>query len=280
MATTCHNNDQKGDGILNFISKKLNTVRPKALNTFLHKEGKQIITKIEVCRIPVSSVMQGLLNVLSFGKFKRQLKKLNYDTTYHLYLTLHLSNGKIYSIEKNQRVTIIDGVKSGGECRQMIYGTKHLNDFLLTAEHDHSGERFYRYDGFKNNCQQWVKDILNSNGIYKFDTFIMQDVSELVPTYLKKFSKGTTDVLALFDYVHKGGAMKGTKQNIIEVRFRRDLWDKQTSELYLSVHQLKSKALERRGGEFVHTIKNKFDYNEYSEKRNIKQGIVIKYGFK
>jgi hypothetical protein len=165
------------------------------------------------------------LNMLSFGSIKRKMEQLGYDNLYHLYLIIHLSNGKIYRLEKNHRVIITDlrseiapsrGLGSSqskgglaptrGDCQTLVYpeNNKTLNDFILTAEEKNiSG--FYRYS-FKDNCQKFLYDLLNSNGINKFNHFILQDTNDLAPSYIKTFVKGVTGVAGIADYIYHGGS--------------------------------------------------------------------------
>lgn len=206
--------EMKGDGIISWlksfrdrINKKYLDKRPKVLTDLIESEGKQIITEIEVCRDPITGVFSKGLNILTLGKLKREMKKKGYDNLYHLYLVLYLANGKIYSIEKNERVNVIEGKKNSPttECTPVLnYGKESLGKFLMDAENKEI-KGFYRYDSFKDNCQKFVKDILNANDIRQFDKFVLQDVSDLAPSYLSKIVKGFTDILGYVDYAVRGG---------------------------------------------------------------------------
>lgn len=200
-------NKQTGSGLLNtFVHKTLES-RPKILDDLITLKGDVIIKRIEICRNPIKSIFEKLINIASFGMLKRAMDKLGYDRLYHLYLVLYLNDGSVYSLEKNQRVNIINSKISsldGGMCISIDYGKKNLRDFITTAE-DRNIDGFYRYSGFQHNCQKWVFDILNSNGINKFNDFIKQDVDQLVPKYLKKISNFVTDVAGVGDYIYRGG---------------------------------------------------------------------------
>lgn len=199
-----------GAGVMDFIKNPFGWIkkrtldgRPRILNDLLVKEGEQTITKLEVCRSPVLGVFQKAINVMTFGMFKRQMKKLNYDTMFHLYLVVHLANGNVYSLEKNQRVNVIKGKKEG-ECQSLAYGAENLNEFVVKAE-EKKIPGFYRYDAFKDNCQKWVYDLLNSNGITRFNEFVLQPAETLAPGIFKKFARGITDIAGVADYVVRGG---------------------------------------------------------------------------
>jgi hypothetical protein len=201
---------QKGSGIIDFVkdpfkwlTKRTLDARPRILNELLKKEGTQIITNIQICRVPVQSIFIKLINLFTFGMFNKALQKMNYDTLFHLYMVVTLANGRIYSIEKNQRVNVIIG-KKDGDCKGINYGVKTLNNFILDAE-DLKISGFYRYDAFKDNCQKWIFDIMNSNKLAMFNDFILQDVGSLAPELFKKFSKKITDVAGITDFVLRGG---------------------------------------------------------------------------
>ena len=192
----------EGNGLLD--------TRPKILNGVLTKDGNQTITKLEVCRKPIHRFNMATLNMLSFGSIKKKMNQLGYDNLYHLYLIIRLSNGKIYRLEKNHRVIITDlgSYQSKGDCLSLVYpeNNKTLNDFILTAE-ERKISGFYRYS-FKDNCQKFLYDLLNSNGISVFNKFILQDVSDLAPNYIRTFVKGVTGLAGLADYIYHGGASR------------------------------------------------------------------------
>jgi len=197
--------NMSGEGLFNWIKSKFLEIRPRILNDLLIQKGNQIVNKISVCRKPVLSIIQKALNILSFGSFKKNMEKLGYDNVFHLYMVLYLSDGSIWSLEKNQRVNVVKGPILGGDCQEIQYGKKTLNDFILTAE-NRNIPGFYRYDAFKDNCQKWIKDIMNSNDINNLDSFILQDVDTLVPSLLKRFAQGATDIAGVADYVIRGGS--------------------------------------------------------------------------
>jgi hypothetical protein len=210
----------RGDGIMSSlllnpfiskqISKKMLEGRPRILHDLLSKYGQLPIEKIEICRKPIVSMFRKILNVATFGKLNREMSKLGYDDLFHLYMVLYLSDGSIWILEKNQRVNVTKGKISGGECKSINYGKKNLGDFINTAERlDIPG--FYRYSAFKDNCQKWIKDILNANDITNMDTFVLQNVSTLAPNIVQNISQGITDVAGVADYVMRGGCMKCTK---------------------------------------------------------------------
>jgi len=183
----------------------LNT-RPRILKDLIKKTKGQRIDKLYVCRNPISSVFTKLLNLLTFGDFYKKLKEKNYDDLYHLFLTVVLENGEIFTIEKNQRVNVIKG-KVKGDClsERIIDKNLTISDLILNSEKKISNNQLYIYKATSTNCQQYLIDILNSSGITEFNTFIKQNVKDLIPVTLSKISNQLIKLPALLDYIVRGG---------------------------------------------------------------------------
>lgn len=193
------------------IGKKV-TGRPKVMNDFIKLRGNYYITHIQVCREPISGGLKKFMNVISFGALDRSMKKLGYDQLFHLWMAVHLNNGEVWNLEKNQRVSVKEGKrvpnrKRGGACTPLKKVSINVRHFIEKAEKENrDGDMFYRYSPFKYNCQRWVRTLLNIHGIEQFDTFILQDTDKLVPGALKKLGSTITDIAAVADVFHKGGA--------------------------------------------------------------------------
>lgn len=231
-----------GDGVVDwatdlkdrFILKYLSS-RPKVLNDLLEKEGNQIITKIDICRVPLSNKFNRLLKWASPTKYEQVMKERNYDKLFHLYLVFHLANGKTYKVEKNQRVHVLLGdvpIGQGTECRSMDYGLSNLANFITKAEHI-SG--FYRYNAFKDNCQKWVLDILNENGIHNYDEFILQKLDDIAPSYIQNIARAGTDLAGVIDYNYKGGKIDDFE--VHSIVFMKDKWNEKSSRKWLQEHE-------------------------------------------
>ena len=190
----------------NKVIKKVFLDRPKVITDLISDDGMQLVTKVEVCRVPVYGIFVSLLNALSLGKLKKQMLAFNYDEMFHLYVVLHLANGKSYRVEKNQRMKVSSSKLKDAEtvCKEMLYGRKKLGGFLASPERD-GGSNLYRYDAFKENCQDYVLRLLNSNNIYLFDNFVKQDVADLAPNIIQRLTRGITDIAGFADYVFRGG---------------------------------------------------------------------------
>jgi len=185
---------------------------PHVRNVLKETENVPIV-RAAVCREPVKSSIQKILNVVSFGAFKKKVNSLGYDQVYHLFLHVGLQNGNSYRIEKNEVVTISSGGPPSGmgsACQNVpIRGTYSINDMFNkgiqgVGEHD-----FWHYDFASTNCQHFVRTLLN--GVRwltpELQKFIMQDAGELVktvPSVFKKFGNFLTNLASKFDVLFHG----------------------------------------------------------------------------
>jgi hypothetical protein len=81
---------------------------------------------------------------------------------------------------------------------------KDIKSYIETMESKNI-PNIYIYSAFKENCQHFVRSILNANGITKYDSFISQDTEVLAPSILQKVAKGITGLAAKIDVVQRGG---------------------------------------------------------------------------
>ena len=210
IPTLSNNIDEiQGDGVIGdlqdkFIKKFLGN-RPKVINDLIKNYGTHTIIKIEVCRVAVKQLWVKLINAMSIGILKQKMKERDYDKLFHLYVIIHLDNGDRYRIEKNQRMKIIKDPKisEGTKCNP-VNVKLNLAEFIIAPEKVNM-KNLYRYNAFSENCQNYVKRLLNANGITQFNDFILQNVKDLAPGIVQKIARGITDVAGVADYVIRGG---------------------------------------------------------------------------
>ena len=195
--------------------------RPLAINNFLKLHGNKSIRRIIVSRIPVSAKVQYLAEIITLGQWSSNMKKLNYDDVYHLFMLVELDDGLLFKIEKNSRVDItLNNNKLGDTMINITDINNTLNDMFDNAEKMYGGERLYRYDPFKTNCQVLLIDLLTAiNKITpELRTYIMQNAAALVENdVLKYIAKISTDAIARTRYTIEGGKInKRNKRKIIK----------------------------------------------------------------
>lgn len=203
---------KKGSGLFSYIKSKVSKFhsalrgRPKALNELMNNTQGVGVLNITVCRKPINSVFQKVMNVLSLGKVNERLEKEKYDALFHLYAVFSLGNGETWLIEKNERVTVNRGNRNNTDCEPTLF----LNDGKDIKTYIENLEKLgvaniYEYNSTTSNCQDFIKKLLNSNGIGAYDKFILQNVANILPDVVKNFSKLLTDVAAVGNVIINGG---------------------------------------------------------------------------
>lgn len=86
---------------INYLSTiGLDKSMPVPVKKLIDQYGREKIKKIEVCRKPIFSSIENVLNATTLGKAKTYLQQNNYDHFYHLWLKLSLENGVSIKLEK------------------------------------------------------------------------------------------------------------------------------------------------------------------------------------
>ena len=75
---------------------------------------------------------------------------------------------------------------------------------LDTTRQRMGDKKYFLYDAFNNNCQVYIKNVLESINLYSTEakSFLFQDVEEMarnLPTYVKKIANLTTTSAAVVD---------------------------------------------------------------------------------
>jgi hypothetical protein len=145
--------------------------RPKAINDYLSLHGNKGLRRIIVSRKPVSAKIQYIANLVTSGGWGQNMKKLNYDDVYHLFMLVELDDGTLFKLEKNSRVDItLHDNKLGDTMINIDNIDNTLNDMFNNAEREYGLERIYRYNAFKTNFQMLLVDLISA--INKNDTSI------------------------------------------------------------------------------------------------------------
>lgn len=175
--------------------------------------GNYRIIRIWVCRVPIYSQIETVANLLSLGLFNKRKKELNYDKLFHLFMVIEAKKGDNIIFLKTERNEVVNLTKiitpkdAGGECEE-IYVNKVITvgRLIENAEKSLPAGRFWQYDAFKNNCQDYVMSLLNSSGlgIDKDYQFIKQDVNDLIIGPFDKIARKITDLASRVDILLRG----------------------------------------------------------------------------
>jgi hypothetical protein len=214
---------QEGEGISDVVHNIKEGVasrlsaRPLSMTNLLKSYGDKVIAHVEVCRQPITEAIKKALDVVSRGNISKVVAEKGYDNVYHLYCIVVFTDNSRVRLDKNHRVTIeIDPkpLRADAVCKKAVL-PKHttFEQFIIKGEKlGNDIGSFWRYSGWDNNCQKFIKALMNASGVTSLDSFIYQDTQSLIkPGVLRKFTGVVTDVAALADYAVKGGSRKRKK---------------------------------------------------------------------
>jgi hypothetical protein len=165
------------------------------------------VVGITVCRKPITPIFRTILNKLTGNNLTKKMNQLGYDQLFHLYVKFRLANGEDIRLEKNQRVMLRTGEESK-ETEQTPTLTmndgKDIKTYILNLESKNI-PNIWVYSAFDMNCQHFVRNLLNSNGITQYDNFITQNTTVLGSNFLKRMSNIITSTAAVADTIYRGG---------------------------------------------------------------------------
>ena len=189
-----------------FAPSKLNNTSTKTMKDF----GGQKIVALNVYRTPIPSMIDTALNFVSLGSWEREKKNVNYDKMFHLALIITLANGKNVVMEKNEVVNISTSYATKTDTETMnvpLKGTSlTLQELFDKARASVPEKTFYDYNAFTNNCQFFIRYILQASGLYSepIAKFVFQDTIEIIkhlPAYVSTVAKVITRTGAVVNKV-------------------------------------------------------------------------------
>lgn len=197
------------------------------ITKILDKYGNQKIRSIYIGRRPINSLVEKAFNIISLGKWSKLRNQYYYDKLFHLFLIIQMDDDTVISFEKNSIVTMTeDDVRCSTkdtECVKLDYPTDSITlDDLVRKPLERIGkEKYFIYDPFKQNCQIFIRAVLETFGLYnkKVDDFVYQDITDIVkelPWYVKYVAKGVTDLDATVSKV-TGAGKEPDKQEDLEI---------------------------------------------------------------
>ena len=184
------------------IQKKYNNKSTKTLKDF----GNNKIIGLKIMRTPIMGVLNTVLNGITFGQWGKSLKKNNFDTLFHLALIADTDGGRQIVIEKNEQINISTSYNVTDKSESQIVNLNGLNitvnELLEKARNAVGDDKYFLYDGLSNNCQWYIRYILENNGLYteQAKTFLFQSMEEIkteIQPYVGKIMNAVTDTGAI-----------------------------------------------------------------------------------
>ena len=175
---------------------------PKVLD-ILDRKGEAVINSIRIGRTPVSGVITGIIKIVSTTP---------YDTLFHLFIIMDTTKGSIL-LEKNAVINMdITSDIPGAEYMQVPYVPANLTVAqLVDNTANQMGHKFIPYSPGGNNCQDFIVNVLTSNGMSDPNVlaFVKQDTKSIFasPTF-RKFATSVTNLGGSADIIMQGGSVK------------------------------------------------------------------------
>lgn len=202
-----------GKKVVNVVSNVVsgNVIRkdfPPYVRNLLVEVGNRPISQMFVRREPIQSLLNTALNFISRGKWNEVKSKYAYDNLFHLGLEVVVKISdqddiyKRYVIEKNEVINIqtAKAITNTTEIMPVpMNGVGHTINSLLNGAKQVMGAKFFPYDPFYNNCQDFIMSILTGSGLgnQSVFAFVKQPIEALVkelPSYTGKIAKAITDL--------------------------------------------------------------------------------------
>ena len=162
---------------------------------------------MQIRRTPIAKVLDNVLNLISLGKWNKAKKEQEVDELFHLALIVVI-DGKQIVIEKNAAIDLSTNFKTTADTQVLPVpmGDKKftLNDMLEKKRKTVGDQRYFAYDPFTNNCQYFIRYLLQSVGLYTdaAKNFLFQDLTKIIeklPTYVNKVATAVTKTGAVVE---------------------------------------------------------------------------------
>jgi hypothetical protein len=180
--------------------------------SFIEKYGDSYITEMVVSRIPILSIIDKALNLISLGKFSKNKKEFDYDNMFHLYAYLKI-NGEWFRTEKNHIVEIhrVDKIDSNGRHMEVQIKKKRKVSSFFENAIKIQPDNFWNYDPVNNNCQVYISSLLIGNKLMNksLEEFIKQCAECVLNGYTASIAKIITDLGSRADIVLHGKSLTG-----------------------------------------------------------------------
>jgi hypothetical protein len=270
---------KKGGGLFDdiknkfIVQKKYNNKSTKTLKDF----GNGKIIGLKIMRTPIMGILNTVLNGISFGQWGKALKSNNIDTLFHLALIADTDAGRQIVIEKNEQINISTSYNVNEKSESQIINLNGLiitvNEMLEKARQSVGDDKYFLYDGLSNNCQWYIRYILESNGLYseQAKSFLFQSLDEIkkdIQPYVGKVMNAVTDTGAIVSQL----LGKGLDTNTIHaIKYKKPFDKNDAIEHFYNVTGSKKKNVKvtelKKYYKIVFKKKKKFD--------NLKK---VKYG--
>jgi hypothetical protein len=201
------------------VSKGIRLDYPPKARKIIEQYGEGIITGVALRRQPIQSALHTAFQLVTLGQWNKARAETNQDKLFHLgiILTVQLNGNTVYIlVEKNEVINLqlINPNNNDGEVLRTIPPINtNFRLFLERGLNAIGVEKFFRYDPFSNNCQDFVALLLKANKIYTSAAikFVKQPIDNLLaklPGWTHGVARSITDLGGIANVAVEGGAKK------------------------------------------------------------------------
>ena len=192
-------------GVVKRIDNVFNNTYSPLVEKLLKNYGDWRVVGFKIHRTPVQSVFTGILKVISLGKFGGY--KDEYDKLFHLYCIFEITKGnetKYFLTEKSPNILVEmrSGLESkASKAEDTMTGTvaypATVADMYMNYMKMYP-TNWWKYHPRSNNCQIYIRGLINGLGITTFDDFIFQPLEKYLQGHTKDLALGVTDLGSFF----------------------------------------------------------------------------------
>lgn len=179
-------------GLINKFLPKL----PKAFRKFLEAHKDEPLESIVIYRSPLDKVSTTFLQFLTAGNWEEIKRRGGVDKLFHVYAIIN--DKYIYektAVPQFKMASSADKNREGAEEKNVAVKNITIGQFMENAMKK-MGDKYYNYDGFSNNCQDFLTGSLKASGMTD-GGFLKQNIERLVeetPSFSKWLGKEITDL--------------------------------------------------------------------------------------
>ena len=179
---------------------------PKVEN-ILNTLGDAHITGIKIGRTPIPAVITGFIKTVS---------NTPYDELFHLFIVLSTTKGEVL-LEKNQVINmdLHPNIKAEYITIHQIPHNLTVEELIHNTQKQMGDHKFISYSAYDNNCQDFIKNVLQANGINEGLDFVKQDTEDIFKNNnnLRKFVNTVTDIAGRANVFLQGGEISCDRYN-------------------------------------------------------------------
>ena len=189
--------------------------------------GDRTITSIKLFKHPISDLSRIGTDVFTLNRMQKLRKENDIDELFHIGFIITLDKNKEILLEKHHVVMIKSKFPKFPEDEQMtnvsLQGKElTLNEMMIKTIEGYKPEKFFIYNGLKQNCQNFVTAVMEYNGLltpelHKWSNQSMIEIIKGLPFFTEHLMNLFTGTLAKVDQVLGRGRKEDNEELLATV---------------------------------------------------------------